>query len=1085
MFSARQPMTLRERSKSDIANAAVAPAVTGDDPAHLPRRASVRRDDARASVLFPLAVFAILAAAIGGTGAVAVQHYKDAAKLERQMTLSAITDLKVEQISAWLNEREEDAKIVMGDPFLGHEVQMWLRAGMPVDARRAAILSRLKAVQDAYGYAAVFVLDAGGAVALATEPQAPPPSHFGRQLALEAMRSGEVRWADIHVTERGRDRRVDLGFIAPLRPDRGAERQPAGAILFRSDPKDFLFPLLQSWPVPSASAETFLFRREGEQIVYLNELRHRSGAALSLRFSTKEARLLAALVIRGQEGILEGEDYRRVPVVGAGRKIRGTPWYLVSKVDTDEIYAPIQKRALVIVTLILSFISLSGVATWFWWRQHRTRLRLRQARADLEREALAKHYDYLTRNANDVILLTDDDGWIVDINDRGMAVYGYSREDLLRMNARELRAAEAEGSFDADWQRWGADGIVYETVHQRRDGTSFPVEVSARAVDVEGKRFRQAVVRDTSERREAEKYMRLYASVFQTTGEAVLVTDLELRIVAVNPAFSEITGYGEHEVIGQTPKMLRSGRQDESFYAGMWQSILETGRWQGEIWNRRKDGRIYPQWQSISVVRDANGHASHYVAVFSDISERKSAEERINYLAQHDALTGLPNRVLMQDRLGQGLSAARRGGNRVAVLLIDLDRFKNVNDSLGHHIGDQLLQEVARRLRGCVREVDTVSRLGGDEFVVVLPTVHAVEDAAHVAEKVILSLAPPFELNGHAVQVTPSIGVSIYPDDSTTVDGLIRNADAAMYQAKENGRNHYQFFTHDMNMRALSRLTMESELRSALEKEEFVLHYQPQIDVRTGKVIAVEALVRWQSPKLGMVAPGEFIPLAEETGMIVALGEWVLRNACKQLRHWDGLNGRRLSGSVNVSALQLRDRRFGRLTERILQESGLDPMLLDLELTESAVMTHADDAVTMLRQLKDLGISVSIDDFGTGYSSLAYLKRFAIDRLKIDQSFIKDLGSDQHGMEIVKAIITLGHNLDMRVIAEGVETNDQLAELTSLGCDQWQGYLCGRPVAADSLFDLLGRVEQGESAVTRRQEPVVTADHRRSLVNLG
>jgi len=1041
---------------------------------------ALSQDEAGVSAWAPLLAFLLLAIGIASGGVFTIEQYRKGAKTEAQVALDAITDLKIKQIEYWLNGHRQDAEAVAGDPFFTHAIRAWMHAGRPADARRASILARLDGIAHAHQFSAAYIVDGRGTVVLTTVRGLPPPSPTSHSQALDAMRSGQVRWADIHSD--GAPGRLAMEFIVPI-TDAGRHRVPArSAILFRIDPAGFLFPLVQSWPTKSETAESFLFRQEGDAIVYLNELRHRKEDPLSLRHSANDPTLLAAQLIRGHEGVLEGEDYRKVPVVGYGHRIAGSPWYLISKIDAEEIYAPIAGRARLIAMMVIGFVFLSGLAIWLWWRQQRARAHLRQMRTEIERQALAKHYDYLTRYANDIILLADEQGNIVEANDRAAAAYGYTRKELLGINARRLRTEESVASLEDDWRRSGSEGGLYQTIHRRRDGSSFPVEISGHMVQVKDGVFYQAVIRDISERRQAEATMRLYTSVFETTGEAVVITDAAQCIVAVNPAFTEITGYGKREVIGQTPRVLNSGRHDKAFYEGMWAFLIETGRWQGEIWNRRKDGQIYPEWLSISAVYDAGCRVTNYVAIFSDISERKSAEERISFLAQHDALTGLPNRALMQDRLAQALAAAQRAGDRVALMLIDLDRFKNVNDSLGHPAGDQLLQGVAKRLQDSVRKSDTVARLGGDEFVVILPKVAEAEDAAHVAEKMLHSLAGSFDLCGHDIHITPSIGVCIYPDDGADIDSLIRNADTAMYQAKDNGRNGYQFFTQAMNGRVLERLTMETDLRSALARDEFVLHYQPQVDLKSGHVIGVEALVRWNSRKLGMVSPARFIPVAEESGLIIPLGEWILRSACAQRRRWEEQGIPHFPVSVNVSSLQFRDRGFDRIVAGALREAGLTPALLDLELTESAVMHHGEETVGMLQRLKTLGVALSIDDFGTGYSSLAYLKRFPIDRLKIDQSFVRDIMSDANDMAIVKAIIALGHSLGLRVIAEGVETADQYGLLKTYDCDECQGYLIGRPAAAEELYAFLRPAEAG-GTIVQLLHPAAHAARQRNAVD--
>jgi diguanylate cyclase (GGDEF)-like protein/PAS domain S-box-containing protein len=1042
-----------------------------DDVQTQPKRTGALPGD-KAGLWVPLLTFLLVVIAIGSGGVFTIEQYEKSAKTEAQVALDSITDLKINQIEFWLKGHREDAEAVAADPLLTGAIGSWMQAGRPADTRRATILARLQGIAHAHRYSAALIVDSRGSVVLSTDNGLTSLSPAAHDQALDAMRSGQVRWVDIH--PEGTPGRFAMEFIVPVRNADGNR----SAILFRIDPAGFLYPLIQSWPSQSKTAETFLFRQEGDAIVYLNALRHRNDAPLSLRYSANDPRLLAAQLVRGHEGVLEGEDYRGVPVVGYGHRIADSPWYLISKIDAEEIYAPIARRTLYIAAIVTGFILLSGLAIWLWWRRQRAQIHLDKIRAEVERQALARHYDFLTRYANDIILLADERGNIVEANDRAAATYGYAREELLGMNARRLRAEESAASFDDNWLRCARDGNLYETIHRRRDGSRLPVEISARMVQVENRVFHQAVIRDISERRRAESRMRMHASVFETIGEAVLITDAELRIVAVNPAFTEITGYDKAEVLGQTPRVLSSGRQDKAFYERMWASLIEAGRWQGEIWNRRKDGQVYPEWLSIRSVYDGACRVANYVAIFSDISERKAVEERITHLAQHDALTGLPNRVLMHDRLAQALAAARRAGDRVALMLIDLDRFKNVNDSLGHPAGDQLLQGVAKRLQGSVRNSDTVARLGGDEFVVILPKIAKAEDAAHVAEKMLLSLAGSFDLCGHDIHITPSIGVSIYPEDGADIDSLIRNADTAMYQAKENGRNSYQFFTQAMNGRVLERLKMETDLRNALARDEFVLHYQPQVDLKSGRVIGVEALVRWNSPKLGMVSPARFIPVAEESGLIIPLGEWILHSACEQRRRWEEQGILHFPVSVNVSSLQFRDRDFDRIVARVLGETGLAPALLDLELTESAVMHHGEETVGLLQRLKTQGVALSIDDFGTGYSSLGYLKRFPIDRLKIDQSFIRDLMTDANDVAIVKAVIALGHSLGLRVIAEGVETADQFALLMTYDCDECQGYLIGRPVAAEELGAVLRSAGQDGSNVQLLQPAAHAARQR-------
>ncbi|MDA0191014.1 MAG: EAL domain-containing protein, partial [Proteobacteria bacterium] len=495
----------------------------------------------------------------------------------------------------------------------------------------------------------------------------------------------------------------------------------------------------------------------------------------------------------------------------------------------------------------------------------------------------------------------------------------------------------------------------------------------------------------------------------------------------------------------------RSGRHDAGFYRAMWESIRTQGSWQGEIWNRDKNGRVFPEWLSVSVVRDAHGEVDHYVGLFTDISERKRAEERIRHMAEHDALTGLPNRVLLGDRLSQAIAAAQRERRVMALIFLDLDRFKNINDSLGHQIGDRLLQAVAGRIVGTLRGSDTVSRPGGDEFILLLPEIAHPDAAARIAEKLIEALARPCVIDGHELAVTASLGISIYPEDGEDAETLIRNADTAMYHSKESGRNVYHFFRPEMNARVFERMSLEHSLRRALERSEFRLHYQPQIDIATRRLIGMEALVRWQSPELGLVSPARFIPVAEDSGLILPLGAWVLGEACRQARAWQVAGLPALPVAVNISALQFRQPNFVGVVEQVLAQSGLAPECLELELTESIMMHAAERNIEVLDTLRRMGVKVAIDDFGTGYSSLAYLKRLPIDKLKIDQAFVRDIATDADDAAIIAAIIGLAHNLKLRVIAEGVESEAQLEFLRHGGCQEVQGYLFSPPLPADGF----------------------------------
>ncbi|SCK23379.1 EAL domain-containing protein [Vogesella sp. LIG4] len=559
---------------------------------------------------------------------------------------------------------------------------------------------------------------------------------------------------------------------------------------------------------------------------------------------------------------------------------------------------------------------------------------------------------------------------------------------------------------------------------------------------------------DSTLRKHAEDELQLWAQVFAAAHNGILVTDSFRNIVQVNAAFTRITGYAAEDIVGKTPSILSSGRHDQAFYHRMWQEITTRGHWQGEIWNRRKSGEIFPEWQSISAVRGEDGEISHYISVFSDISSQKEAEQYIRRLAYFDSLTGLPNRALLQDHASQALSLSRHDDTPLALMFIDLDRFKNINDTLGHSIGDQLLVEVGRRLLALLQEKDTLTRLGGDEFIILLPETDE-SAAGHLAERVVRELSTPYHLSGYELITTPSIGIAMAPVDGSNLEELLRAADAAMYRAKAEGRSTFRFFTAQMQQRSAARLKLEAELRRALEKRELQLYYQPQSDMH-GHLIGIEALLRWQHPELGMVAPVEFIPLAEESGLIVPIGMWVLEEAIAQMRNWRERGIHVPIVGVNLSALQFRQPMLVEQVARLLHEAALPAECLELELTESLVLDDPDDALGLMERLHQQGVRLAIDDFGTGYSSLNYLRRFPVDRLKIDRSFVQDLAQGR-GIAIVRAIISLAHSLGFVTIAEGVETPEQLEQLRRLRCDQVQGFLFARPMSVRNLEDWLLR----------------------------
>lgn len=685
---------------------------------------------------------------------------------------------------------------------------------------------------------------------------------------------------------------------------------------------------------------------------------------------------------------------------------------------------------------------------------------------------LCQIHHAILENAGRAIIATDLAGHVTYFNPAAQRMLGYSWSEIVgrpvtailavgdevELRARRLSAelghevSPGFGIFVAD----RADRVpppVVEWIFVRRDAAHFPVELAvSRLADNEGRALGYlGIASDISWRSRLEQDMQIAALAFKSQA-AIMVTDAERRILRVNEAFSALTGYTAEESIGQTPAMLKSGRQDAAFYRQMWDSLNSTGHWQGEIWNRRKTGGIFPEWLTISEVRNDHGLLTHYVSTFSDISDLKLAESEIHNLAFFDPLTALPNRRLLLNRLGQARVAGKRSRQFGALLIIDLDHFKNLNDTLGHDIGDRLLVEVASRLRTCIREGDTAARQGGDEFIVMLEDlgsdVHSASvQAEAVAEKIRLSLNEPFLVGGDVQHFhSASIGVSLFCGHDKTTEALLKQADIALYKAKDAGRNSIRFFDSAMQTALEARASLESRLRRALSRDEFVLYVQAQVN-GARQLIGAETLLRWQSPHGAMIGPADFIPLAEETGLIVPIGTWVLDTACARLRCWaDNPATRRLYLSVNVSARQFRQPDFVDQVQAALARHGVRPQLLKLELTESLLLDNVENVIGKMQALRAIGVRFSLDDFGTGYASLSYLKRFPFEQLKVDRSFIRDIAVDPDDAAIVRAIIAMGNTLRLNVVAEGVETEEQHRYLAEHGCTCFQGYLFGRPM---------------------------------------
>ena len=686
----------------------------------------------------------------------------------------------------------------------------------------------------------------------------------------------------------------------------------------------------------------------------------------------------------------------------------------------------------------------------------------RKAR-ELELLESEQRYRASAEHAPEAILVLDlEKGSFVDANKKAEELFGYERADLFKLGPTDVSAPIQLNGETADKsacqyiqeaEKGGAP--VFEWLHRNSSGDHIPCEIRLVRLPSTGHTLIRGSVTDISKRKQAQAQMSKLSRALERTGDAVIITDRYGVIEYVNPAFEEMSGFTSQEALGKTPNIIKSGKHDAEYYKQLWSTLLSGEDFRDIMINRMKDGTIYYEEKTISPLQDANKEITNFVATGKNITERMQFQEKLHYLAHHDVLTNLPNRAMFVDRLTQALLHARRHGRALSVMFLDMDRFKVINDTLGHDIGDMLLQEFGKRLVECVRSSDTVARLGGDEFIILLEDMADKGDASTVADKVINVLTTPFVLNGRELFMTTSIGISVFPGDGDDVASMLKNADTAMYRAKEQGRNNYQFYSADMSNKALERLAMETQLRWALDRNEFVLYYQPKLDYRSGKIVGAEALIRWVHPEQGLVSPAEFIPMLEETGLVVPVGEWVLKTACAQHKAWKdaGLTG--ICMSVNLSARQLEQAGLLQSVQDVIEDFDLKPGDLELELTESIIMNNAEKTIEILNSISRLGVGFSVDDFGTGYSSLAYLKRFPIQTIKIDRAFVKDITTDPDDESIVKAIIAMSRSLKLEIIAEGVESEAQAIFLQQYGCNYMQGFLFSKPVPAAEFAALL------------------------------
>lgn len=679
-------------------------------------------------------------------------------------------------------------------------------------------------------------------------------------------------------------------------------------------------------------------------------------------------------------------------------------------------------------------------------------------RAEEKLKKSEKKLRNIFRDMQDTYYRIDNKGKITRLSASAEKLLGYKVDELLGEEVRNLYL-ESDRYIDFTRQLKEMDGSIngFETGLKHKDGSVVWVSTNAHYYkDTNGNILGvEGMSRDISQRRDSELQMRKMSSALENSADMVMITNEKGIVEYVNPAFENITGYSYEEIVGGKPNIVKSNKQSHEFYNNLWKTISSGEVFSDILVNVKKNGDVYYEEKSITPIKDSRGKIINFVATGRDISERMESEERLRYMAHHDSLTALPNRTQYMDRLKKSLAHARRYEKRVAVLFVDLDRFKTINDTLGHDVGDQVLMQIAERIGINVRKEDTVARFGGDEFAILLDDIKTEQNVAHLAKKILLSLEQPLLIDKQELFISASIGISLFPNDGEEAGLLLKNADIAMYKAKDFGKNNYQFYSVEMSARSFQRLAMENSLRRALEREEFILFYQPQIDVENGNIVGVEALIRWQHAELGLVSPIDFIPLLEETGLISEVGYWVIETACKQIKYWHDMGCSSLLMSVNISGRQFHAVNFIEKIEEIVKQSGVLPETIEMEITESVLMENQKSTNDALASLDNIGFKIALDDFGTGYSSLSYLRRFRIDTLKVDRSFVRDVTDNPDDAAITSAIIAMAQSLKLKVIAEGVETKEQLKFIKQHNCRYVQGFLFSRPLPANEIEQLL------------------------------
>ncbi|HJV73857.1 MAG TPA: EAL domain-containing protein [Noviherbaspirillum sp.] len=1009
-------------------------------------------------------------------GYVVYNNLVDDEEQKTREALNTVATVRGAAVSTWMRERLADAKVFSSGRFLGEAMDTWISTGGTNERTRQQILEQLKAIKSTYDYLDVCIYDINGHERISTEQESSnsPLLLEKKSIVMHAFASNAMQVSSIHPTRGEADAKRVVHIATPLLSVYEGPRKIPSVLLLTANADKLLEAFIQPAQTTAGGMESFLAEIRGEQVVALaNNASSPYFVDLNV-LSVSPSDFFAALKNPSGNFLLTAMTGETMMAVA--RKIDGVPWFLVTMIDQEAPQAALNRLAWIVATIAAGLLTLFGAAVLFWWKEREVEFRFQSLQAATEKELLQRQYTSLSKFANDLIVLTDPDGRIIEANDKATQVFDHNI-DLKGAPFWSIVQASGAPELREARENLRANGTaMFEVTHHASDGNLLRVEFSARALEQQGKRLVQMIGRDVTDRWQVEAALR--DSQNRLNGILTSILDVvwslspdRSRLHYINQSVEQIYGHPSPAFLENPQLLFDQIHPEDKQPVEDGFSALDA---QHPVFDKeyrivRPDHEI--RWLHCKglLVLDERGKPVRIDGVTTDITARKDAEQQVQQLAHYDSVTLLPNRRLLNDRLRQAINMATRSEKKVALLYMDLDNFKNVNDSLGHHIGDLLLREIAARLMQCVREEDTVARIGGDEFLVVLPDIKKATQAVAVAKKILATTALPFQLEEHQIYTTISIGISICPDDASEPSRLIQNADSALYQAKGQGRNNYQFFTQELNRQITRSSNIERQLREAVDAGELSLWYQPQIDIEAGKLIGAEALLRWRGKEGEILSPMEFIPIAEERGLIERIGEWVLREACTQCRHWQKQGFPVVPIAVNVSPIQFQQKGFANLVTGILADTGLAANYLELEITESSIMRRAPQVAQLAMQLRKAGVGISIDDFGTGYSSLSYLKQIPIDKIKIDQSFIKDMLNDDDDDAITYAIVNLAHSLSLKVIAEGVEGKAQIDRLRLYGCDEVQGHYYSPAVCAQDFEHFLTNGKMFADAAELRQ----------------